>query len=110
VTYHEEGSGDALFLQVCEEGDHLHRLTEAHLIRENTVQTIIVETHLRKKEKETGEGRREKEGRKKEREGRRRRLNEEAADGRRRQDELGDMPFTQPHCTPHNTPCFSHTM
>ena len=72
VTYHEEGSGDALFLQVCEEGDHLHRLTEAHLIRENTVQTIIVETHLRKKEKETGEGRREKEGRKKEREGRKR--------------------------------------
>ena len=71
VTYHEEGSGDALFLQVCEEGDHLHRLTEAHLIRENTVQTIIVETHLRKKEKEKGEGRREKrEGRKKERVGR----------------------------------------
>ena len=66
VTYHEEGSGDALFLQVCEEGDHLHRLTEAHLIRENTVQTIIVETHLMKKEKEKGEGRREKEGRRRE--------------------------------------------
>ena len=50
MTYDEEGPGDALFLQVCEEGDDLHRLTEAHLIRKNTVQTIIVQTHLRKKE------------------------------------------------------------